>query len=559
MKLTVAQLNPVVGNIDGNLRRLLGLLSAIPEDVSLLVLPELYLTGYPPRDLLFRQGFMDSVERAVDILVEASRRHPQFGIILGAPRRHGTGRGIGLHNAALLVADGELRFEQAKALLPDYDVFDESRYFDVADGHRAMEFRGMRLGVSICEDAWQRADIWTQPLYCNDPIESLVQDGATVLINIAASPFHRRKQSMRCNLALDHVRRHRLPMVMVNQVGANDELIFDGGSFALSGQGKVIARLPDFEEAVQTIDLGVARAAVPCREPEEMTSIRAALQMGVRDYFCKVGARDALIGLSGGIDSAVTACIAVDALGPENVHTITMPGPYSSPGSISDSRELAARLGVDFEVLPITDIFRIFRETLGPLFASSAEGLTEENLQSRIRGTLLMAAANKFDRLVLATSNKSELSMGYTTLYGDMIGALAVIADLFKTTVYQLARSWNAEQEIIPRTILEKPPSAELRPDQKDTDSLPPYDILDTILQMYIEENHSIDEIIAAGPDRKTVEWVTNTVHRSEYKRRQAVPVLRVTSKSFGVGRRVPVAARYRVPTPPGRPTKGGD
>lgn len=545
MKLTLAQLNPTIGDIQGNLRKVLDLLEQLPKDIDLLVLSELYICGYPPRDLLFRSGFMEMINQAIDTLVVASSKTPELGIIIGAPRFNCTKNGNDLINVALLIADGKILLEQAKALLPDYDVFDESRYFATADKHQGIDFKGQRLGLSICEDAWYSTDFFKHPLYPYDPISTLVKDNATLLINIAASPFHRQKQKIRYKLILDHVQRHEVTMVMLNQTGGNDELIFDGGSFVLSAKGEVLAQLPEFAEAVQTINI---RSATPVqwRDESELVSIRDALTIGVRDYFAKVGASQALIGLSGGIDSALTTCIAVRALGANNVYAVTMPSLYSSAGSVDDSRELADRLGIDFSIVPINTLFSELKKTTAPLFGELAEDSTEENMQARIRGILLMALSNKFNRLVLATNNKSELAMGYTTMYGDTVGALAVIADLFKTLVYDLANFWNTDAQIIPQAILDKPPSAELRPNQKDIDSLPPYDVLDKILQMYIENNKSVDQIIGSGLLSQIVREVVNMVHKNEHKRRQVATVLRVTGKSFGFGRRVPVAAKFQ-------------
>ncbi len=547
MQIALAQLNPVVGDVRGNLRKLLDLLPKAAAHSQLLVLPELYLSGYPVRDLLALGSFITAIEEGLRDLCMASRAYPGLGILCGAPTRNPASHGKGLFNSALLIANGRILAQQNKLLLPFYDVFDELRYFDPAAAQHIFAFGGERLGICVCEDAWGVPEAQLSSLYDRDPVGELVAAGATLIINISASPFHRRKELLRYQIALTHVRRHGIPFVLVNQVGANDELIFDGRSFALSGNGQLLADLPGFREEVRFLDLQSAQQQEGYRVHPEAVNVRAALTMGVKDYFRKVHAREALIGLSGGIDSALTLCIAADALGANNVHAVAMPGPYSSEGSVKDSQALAERLGVPLTILPITDIFATFLGTLEPSFRDLPEDATEENLQARIRGVLLMALANKFNHLVLATSNKSELSVGYTTLYGDMVGALAVIADVFKTHVYELAHVWNADQEIIPRAILDKPPTAELRPNQVDLDSLPPYDVLDDILQLHVEEGWSPAQIIAAGRDAETVAWVTAAVRCTEYKRCQAAPTLRVTYKSFGSGRRIPVAARHGV------------
>lgn len=550
MKLTLIQANPLVGDVEGNLQRLLQWLETYQGHTDLLMLPELYLSGYPPRDLLSRRAFLHQLDAAVNQLVEATCAHPGLAVLVGTPRRHHTDTGFGICNSALLIADGNILLEQHKALLPTYDVFDERRHFDAVQTPQLASWGGLRLGVCICEDAWNEAGLWTDNLYDYDPVAALVQAGADIILNLSASPFHRAREQTRYHVGFNHARKHDVPFVLVNQVGANDELIFDGHSFALSASGELLAELPGFKEAFVTIDL-----ANPTPQPapqgafgqhSEVDNVRSALVLGVRDYFRKVGARTALIGLSGGIDSSLVACIAAEALTPENVYGVTMPGPYSSAGSQDDSAELAARLGIHFEVLPITTIFQTFLETLQPVFQDQPPDVTEENIQARIRGNLLMAIANKFGHLVLATSNKSETAVGYATLYGDMTGALAVIADILKGQVYELARCYNQPEELIPSAVLTKAPSAELRQDQKDSDSLPPYDLLDAVIRHYVEDGQSPEEVIAEGYEASLVHWVVSAIKRNEYKRLQAPPTLRITRKSFGSGRRIPVAARYQ-------------
>jgi NAD+ synthase (glutamine-hydrolysing) len=515
------------------------------EAPDLVILPELFLCGYPPRDLLERHWFIQQSLEAIDQLRALSQRYPETGILVGAPLPTGRPTGKGLYNAALLICNGEVVFQQNKSLLPTYDVFDEARYFDPADQVAVVPFRGEMLGISICEDAWNDPELWLRVPYDADPIASLAAAGATLLINISASPFWVGKDTIRYRLLSNHARRHRLPFIFVNQVGANDELIFDGRSLVVNGSGQPVVIFPSFREEVQTVDTQ-AMSPLPAYTPEpRLESIYQALVLGIRDYTRKTGFRQVVLGLSGGIDSSLTCCLAVDALGPENVLGVSMPSPYSSAGSIEDARQLAQNLGIRFLVIPITDIFNAYLDTLTPCFEGRPPDVTEENIQSRIRGNILMALSNKFGYLVLTTGNKSELAVGYCTLYGDMSGGLAVIADLPKTVVYELARYVNREREIIPQACLTKPPSAELRPNQTDQDTLPPYNILDGILQLYIDEGKSLAEIVAQGYEQETVAWVLRAVDRNEYKRWQAPPGLKVTSKAFGMGRRMPVAARY--------------
>jgi len=515
------------------------------EAPDLVILPELFLCGYPPRDLLERHWFIQQSLEAVDQLRALSQRYPKTGILVGAPLPTGRPTGKGLYNAALLICNGEVVFQQNKSLLPTYDVFDEARYFDPADQVAVVPFRGEMLGISICEDAWNDPELWLRVPYDADPIASLAAAGATLLINISASPFWVGKDTIRYRLLSNHARRHCLPFIFVNQVGANDELIFDGRSLVVNGSGQPVVIFPSFREEVQTVDTQ-AMSPLPAYTPEpRLESIYQALVLGIRDYTRKTGFRQVVLGLSGGIDSSLACCLAVDALGPENVLGVSMPSPYSSAGSIEDARQLAQNLGIRFLVIPITDIFNAYLDTLTPCFEGRPPDVTEENIQSRIRGNILMALSNKFGYLVLTTGNKSELAVGYCTLYGDMSGGLAVIADLPKTVVYELARYVNREREIIPQACLTKPPSAELRPNQTDQDTLPPYNILDGILQLYIDEGKSLAEIVAQGYEQETVAWVLRAVDRNEYKRWQAPPGLKVTSKAFGMGRRMPVAARY--------------
>jgi NAD+ synthase (glutamine-hydrolysing) len=545
MRMLLAQLDPVVGNIAGNLAKLAKTLTeAQGLAPDLVVLPELYLVGYPPKDLLERGWFLDQVVQAIDAIRRLSLDYPQTGILFGAPVCTGDAIGRGLFNAALLVHRGQVLGQAHKVLLPTYDVFDEARYFDPAASVRTIAFKGECLGVHICEDAWTDTTLWAKrPLYDMDPVAELVAQGATLLVNLSASPFSAGKERLRFELIAAHARRYHVPFAYVNQVGGNDELVFDGRSLCLDDQGRTIAVLPAFQEAVQLVDTSAA-GCDGYQAEEEIATVYQAIVLGLRDYMRKCGFGKAVIGLSGGIDSAVTCALAVAALGQENVLGVSMPSEFSSRGSVEDSRQLAANLGIAFQVVPIQKTFHAYLEMMQPAFAGTRANEAEENLQARIRGNVLMALSNKFGYLVLSTGNKTELAVGYCTLYGDMSGGLAVISDVPKMMVYDLAHYINRAREIVPLASIEKPPSAELKPDQVDQDTLPPYPVLDAILHLYVEEACSIAQITALGYDAEVVRWVARTVDRNEYKRKQAAPGLRVTTKAFGVGRRMPIAAR---------------
>jgi NAD+ synthase (glutamine-hydrolysing) len=546
MKITLAQLNPTVGDISGNLAKVTQTLSQCSKDSpDLVVFPELFLVGYPPRDLLERPSFIAKTDEAIRELSEVSQQYPQTGIIVGTPQPGQQSTGKGLHNSALLIYQGRLLFTQHKSLLPTYDVFDEARYFDPAADDPVVEFKGHTLGISICEDAWNDPTLWHRPTYSYDPIEVLAEKGADLIINIAASPFHRGKEKLRYDIVRSHASKHRIPFLFVNQVGANDELIFDGRSICLDGAGDLIAVLPPFVEQVETISLDGNGTRDPYVPQEEIASVHQALVLGVRDYMEKCGFSSAILGLSGGIDSAVTCCIAVEAIGAENVVAVTMPGPYSSSGSIEDSRKLAENLAIRFEVIPVSPAYEAYIQSLHDHFKGREPDVAEENIQARIRGNILMALSNKFGHLVLSTGNKSELAVGYCTLYGDMSGGLSVIADVPKTMVYELAQYMNRDSIRIPQEIINKPPSAELRENQTDQDTLPPYEVLDEILHYYVDEHYSMADLLQHNFAPETVEWVIRAVDRNEYKRRQAVPGLKVTSKAFGMGRRMPIAAKF--------------
>jgi len=546
MKITMAQLNPVVGDLAGNKRRVLSTYEAAAREGSdLVVFSELFLTGYPPWDLLERPWFIAATSDALDEIVAHTAAHPGTGLVVGAPRPAGTKEGKPLHNSAVLAGGGRVLLEQPKSLLPTYDVFDESRYFAPGPEIRTVAFKGEVLGLTICEDAWTEAELWPRGrLYSFDPVSRLAGQGASVLLNISASPFHAGKEELRFGLIRGHARKHGRPFVFVNQVGANDELVFDGRSFAFDGRGEPVAVGKAFAEDVLTVETGQTGRPGLFAPLGLIESVHEALVLGLRDYARKCGFGRAVLGLSGGIDSAVTCALAAAAVGPENVLAVTMPMPFSSAGSVDDSGILAGRLGVRCLKLPIGALYDSYLRALAPHFAGRPADVAEENIQARIRGNILMAFSNKFGYLVLSTGNKSELAVGYCTLYGDMSGGLAILADVPKTMVYELAAYINRTNEVIPRAVIEKPPSAELRPGQLDADTLPPYDILDQILREYVEEMRSVEEIIALGFEPDVVRRVARLVDRNEYKRAQAAPAIKVTTKAFGVGRRMPIAAR---------------
>lgn len=547
MKITLAQTDPTVGDIQGNGARLgEAAARAASEGADLVVFPELYLTGYPPKDLLERPQFIDRVSAVIRGIVRASEAWPGTGVLFGAPVPTGSERGKPLHNAALLIEGGRVLLEQHKSLLPTYDVFDEQRHFAPARDVRTVRFAGETLGISICEDAWNVPDVWPEArLYSSDPIASLAGQGTTLFINISASPFQVGKEEVRFKLIGNQVRRHRRPFVLVNQVGGNDDLVFDGASFCLDAAGEPFSVLPSFREEIRTVETKSQGTPGLFSPPGRIEAVYEALVLGLRDYMRKCGFSRTVLGLSGGIDSAVTCVLAAAAAGPGNVLALTMPSAFSSPGSVDDSLALASTLGVRALVVPIDPVYRSYLGLLEGLFAGKDPDITEENIQARIRGNILFAFSNKFGYLVLSTGNKSELAVGYCTLYGDMSGGLAVISDVPKTMVYELAAFINRERETIPAATIAKPPSAELRPGQLDLDTLPPYPVLDAILHAYVEELRSVEEIAAMGFDRKTTAWVAAAVDRNEYKRKQAAPGLKVTSKAFGAGRRMPIAAAW--------------
>ncbi len=544
MKITLAQINPTIGDIEGNLSRIIDICRRYGSSGDLIAFPELCLTGYPPRDLLDRAYFIKKVESAIGRLIEFSKTIGDVGVLIGAPLPSGSAKGRGLFNCAILIGSGGVIHMQAKSLLPTYDVFDESRYFDSAESIEPVAFKGEMLGITVCEDAWNNPRLWPMKSYAIDPVKILAEKNATILVNISASPFFIGKEKIRFELLSEHSKKYNLPFYFVNQVGANDELIFDGRSLVIDRHGKPVSVLQPFKEAIENFD-SRANGRDAYEAQAEMESVHDALILGIKDYVLKTGFQKAVLGLSGGIDSAVTCVLASRALGSANVLGVAMPGPFSSPESLADAQKLAVNLGIELRVIPIGGIYESYLDTLREHFGGRAPDITEENIQARIRGNILMAISNKFGHLVLSTGNKSELAVGYCTLYGDMSGGLAVISDVPKTMVYRLAQFINREKQIIPQSSIDKAPSAELRPNQTDQDSLPPYEILDAILEYHLEDALSAEEIIAKGHKPETVHWVIQAINRSEYKRRQAAVGLKVTSKAFGAGRRMPIAARF--------------
>ncbi|HEV2423355.1 MAG TPA: NAD+ synthase [Terriglobia bacterium] len=545
MRIALAQINTTVGDFAGNVERIARFArEGAARGADLVVFPELAITGYPPRDLVEEPHFVERSEREVERLAGLV---PEVRILVGYVRRSDVSQGKSVADSAALLYGGRRVLTYDKTLLAFYDVFDESRYFEPGQERASFEIESSRLAVTICEDIWNDKGFWKRQLYVHDPIEDAVQAGANVILNIASSPFDNEKIDLRQRMLQAIAKERKLPVVYVNQVGGNDQLVFDGSSMAVNARGEVVARARSFEEDLIFFEPDGAGAGELRPGPgSEAEAVYEALKLGTRDYVVKCGFRKAIVGLSGGIDSALVATIAADALGSENVLGVGMPGPYSSQGSIRDAKALAQNLGIEFRLIPIGTIYDSFRHTLDSAFAGLPEDVTEENVQARIRGNILMSLSNKFGSLLLSTGNKSELAVGYCTLYGDMAGGLAVIADVPKTMVYQLARFSNRERERIPQATLKKAPSAELRPNQTDQDCLPAYETLDAILEAYIEEHLGAGQIASRlGFDRELVHDIVRRVNRAEYKRQQAAPVLKVTAKAFGIGRRYPIANHY--------------
>lgn len=544
MKIALAQTNPHIGNFQANADIIIDLIKkARLQEARLIVFPELSISGYPPRDFL---DFDDFINKCKESALTIAKECTEIAAIVGLPVFNETGKGKRLFNAAALLEKGKITAISHKALLPNYDVFDEYRYFEQGRDFSIWEFEGERLAVTICEDLW---NVGEKLLYTFSPMDKLAEQNPTLMINIAASPFHSEQANTRLEILRSNTNQYNLPLIYINQVGAQTELLFDGGSLALAASGKVVRRLSTFSEDFQIVDTrelhsnGLITNTV--HEPERIALIHDALVMGIRDYFSKMGFKKAILGLSGGIDSAVVLVLAARALGADNVWGVLLPSRYSSDHSVSDAVEISDNLGTRQSLVPIEEAFNAFEHTLQPLFSGTPFSLAEENMQARSRAVILMALSNKFGYILLNTSNKSEAAVGYGTLYGDMCGGLSVLGDVYKTDVYALARYINRSGAIIPENIITKPPSAELRPDQKDSDSLPDYDILDQILYNYIEKFEGPDQIIADGFDAAIVNKTLRLVNTNEYKRHQTPPILRVSTKAFGMGRRMPLVAKY--------------
>ena len=546
VKIALGQINPTVGDFSGNAAKIIDFSRRAREaGAGMILFPELSVCGYPPRDLVERPTFVaKNRESAERIAAETTG----IAVICGLVTPANSDAGKSVMNSAALLMDGKIAFIQSKMLLPTYDVFDEMRNFAPAKAQDLFPFCGNRMALTICEDAWNDKQFWVKRLYTVDPVEALIKAGGNFVLNISASPFWIGKRELRRDMLASIARQHKVPVVLVNQVGGNDSLVFDGSSLVLNREGAVVAQGKSFEEDIIYFDSQTLTGEMHDQIAGDEASAYSALVLGTRDYMRKCGFRKAIIGLSGGIDSALTAVIAADAVGPENVIGVGMPGPYSSQGSIDDARSLAQNLGIRFELLSINAAYEAYRNTLREVFANEKEDVTEENIQARARGTLLMALSNKFGAIVLSTGNKSELGVGYCTLYGDMVGGLAVISDLPKTMVYRLSHYVNSRRPVIPQDTLEKPPSAELRPNQKDSDSLPPYEVLDAVLEDYVEDSHPAEQIASErGFDIDVVKRVIRLVDRAEYKRQQAAPGLKISPKAFGYGRRFPIAAKSEV------------
>ncbi|MCD4695667.1 MAG: NAD+ synthase [Bacteroidales bacterium] len=542
MKIALAQLNFHIGNFESNKSKIIQAIEkAKTMGADLVVFAELAISGYPPRDFLEFDDFINKCQRSIEDIASHCN---DIAIIIGGPSKNPEKKGKGLFNTAFFIADGKIQSKHHKSLLPNYDIFDEYRYFEPNTIFKTIDYKGRRLAITICEDLWNIGD---DLLYRNNPMDELMKSQPDIIINIAASPFHYNQASNRKSVLKQNVEKYGLPLVYVNHVGAQTELLFDGGSLALDKNAEIIYELPYFTEDLYIIDINKTskKIAVENPPPSKIALIHDALVMGIKNYFQKLGFRKAILGLSGGIDSAVTLVLAARALGAENVKAILLPSQYSSGHSIEDAKKLAENLRVSYDIIPIEDAFKSFESSLEPWFAGTPFNIAEENIQARVRGVILMALSNKFGYILLNTSNKSEAAVGYGTLYGDMNGGLSVLGDVYKTEVFDLARFINSMEEVIPENSITKPPSAELRPGQKDSDSLPDYTILDEILFQYIEKRKGPDEIISMGFDPEVVKKTLSLVNTNEYKRHQTPPILRVSQKAFGMGRRLPIVAKY--------------
>ncbi len=543
MKVAIAQLNFHIGNFDGNVAKMLeAVATAKSQGADIICFSELSTSGYPPRDFLEFDDFILLADRAVQELAEAAQG---IAIVVGSPSKNPVIEGKDLYNSAYFLADGKIQQVQHKALLPTYDVFDEYRYFEPATEFKVVEYKGKKIALTICEDIWNIGN--ENPMYQICPMDELMPQNPDFILNLSASPFSYTQAESRIHVVRANIERYGIPMFYVNHAGAQTELIFDGGSIVMSPNGKLYEELPYFEEAVKTFDLAEVmegkRESVQAKN--KMALIHDAIVLGVKDYFGKLGFKKAIIGLSGGIDSALTTVLAVRALGKENVRVLLMPSQYSSDHSIKDAEDLAKNLGIQYDIFPIKSVYDSYMDILGTPFEGLPENVTEENIQARVRGMLLMAMSNKFGNIVLNTSNKSEMAVGYGTLYGDMCGGIAVIGDVYKSEAFELARYINKDEEVIPVNTITKPPSAELRPNQKDSDSLPDYDLLDQVLFQYIEKRQGPKELIEMGFDEKLVRRVLRLVNINEFKRHQTAPVIRVSPKAFGMGRRMPIVGKY--------------
>ena len=543
MKISVAQLNYHIGNYEGNLRKMLDAIQqANNEKADIICFSELATCGYPPRDFLEFDDFITLSDALIESLKEVSQH---IAIVVGAPSRNPVPEGKDLYNSVYFIYKGETMFVQHKSLLPTYDVFDEYRYFEPGKDFGVVDFKGKKIALTICEDIWNIGN--ENPLYTICPLDEIIKLKPDFILNVSASPFTYDHAEERMNIVKTNVDRYGIPMFYVNHVGAQTEMIFDGGSIVMSPDGNVYEELPYFEEAFRTYDLDevLKGGRHEVQKANKIREIHDAIVLGISDYFGKLGFTKATLGLSGGIDSAVTAVLAARALGPKNVRVLLMPSTFSSDHSVNDAKKLAENLGIQYDVVPIANIYDEYVKALSPIFGDLPFNVTEENLQARTRGALLMALSNKLGYILLNTSNKSEMAVGYGTLYGDLCGGLSVIGDVYKTDVFKLAHYINSEREIIPNNTITKPPSAELRPNQKDSDSLPDYDILDTILIQYIENQKSPKDIIDMGYDENLVRRILRLVNINEFKRYQTAPVLRISSKAFGMGRRMPIVGKY--------------